>query len=201
MSAGIPVEASCHCQLKPRLILYSPKERLPSFPHPTHGDYLARREAKHIGAYLEKLVTIGDAIRHIPMEASDHDPNALSGNTKWEKPASSYKQPLKGTILTTREQLWHPNAHRRYTVRETACLQGFPASHEFRGSNTKKLRQIGNAVPPPVAKAILQEVRRSLRQHDGLDDDDDMEDYNDESGTFSESQENLINMMAKSPRM
>jgi DNA (cytosine-5)-methyltransferase 1 len=42
----------------------------------------------------------------------------------------------------------------RLTVRMTATLQGFPDEWEFWGGKTSAYRQIGNAFPPPVAKAV-----------------------------------------------
>ena len=77
-------------------------------------------------------------------------------------------RPLLNTITTKRADLWHPIARRRFTVRETACLQGFPLDHRFEGADGTKLKQIGNAVPPPVARAIFEEVRRSLLRTDGF---------------------------------
>jgi len=42
----------------------------------------------------------------------------------------------------------------RLTVRMAALVQGFPSDWEFIGKKTPVYRQIGNAFPPPVAKAI-----------------------------------------------
>lgn len=45
-----------------------------------------------------------------------------------------------------------PDAFRRLTLRERACLQGFPVTFQFYGANYgQKLRMIGNAVPPAFA--------------------------------------------------
>ena len=43
---------------------------------------------------------------------------------------------------------------RYYTLREMAIIQGFPNRHLFKGSRSSVIRQIGNAVPPNLAKAI-----------------------------------------------
>ena len=53
----------------------------------------------------------------------------------------------------------HPWENRGLTAREAARLQGFPDWFLFKGNNQTRLRQIGNAVPPPLAKQIAQVVR------------------------------------------
>lgn len=50
-----------------------------------------------------------------------------------------------------------PNAYRRLTLRERACLQGFPITFQFYGANYgQKLRMIGNAVPPAFSYLMGQ---------------------------------------------
>ncbi|XP_028404801.1 DNA (cytosine-5)-methyltransferase 1-like isoform X2 [Dendronephthya gigantea] len=56
----------------------------------------------------------------------------------------------------------HPSEHRIVSVRECARSQGFLDSYRFIGSISDKHRQIGNAVPPPMAKAIGLEIKKCL---------------------------------------
>lgn len=53
---------------------------------------------------------------------------------------------------------------RMLTVREAARLQSFPDWFEFSGTEAKQFHQIGNAVPPLLARAIAESVRDVLEQ-------------------------------------
>jgi DNA (cytosine-5)-methyltransferase 1 len=50
----------------------------------------------------------------------------------------------------------HPYQNRALTPREGARLQGFEDNYIFIGSRAQIVRQIGNAVPPLLGKAIAQ---------------------------------------------
>jgi DNA (cytosine-5)-methyltransferase 1 len=50
----------------------------------------------------------------------------------------------------------------RLTVEMTALLQGFPRSWKFQGGKTNRYRQVGNAFPPPVAKAMGAAIKGAL---------------------------------------
>jgi DNA (cytosine-5)-methyltransferase 1 len=50
----------------------------------------------------------------------------------------------------------------KLTVRMVARLQGFPDDWHFTGGKTAAYRQVGNAFPPPVAKAVASQIRCCL---------------------------------------
>jgi DNA (cytosine-5)-methyltransferase 1 len=50
----------------------------------------------------------------------------------------------------------------RLTARMTARIQGFPDSWQFHGRKTNFYRQVGNAFPPPVAKAVATQIYSAL---------------------------------------
>ncbi|CAN5526463.1 DNA cytosine methyltransferase [soil metagenome] len=62
----------------------------------------------------------------------------------------------------TRGRYGHPLHDRPITAREAARLQGFPDSFVFTGNRADVRRQIGNAVPVPMAAAIARSVRNVL---------------------------------------
>lgn len=58
------------------------------------------------------------------------------------------------TIMTHRHSYYHPTEHRYLTQREAAAIQSFPNNFEFTGPVSAQWKQIGNAVPPLLGKAI-----------------------------------------------
>ena len=61
----------------------------------------------------------------------------------------------------------HPEFQRWITVREAARLQSFHDGFIFKSSEWQMLKQIGNAVPPLLGRAIGTVVRRALEELDG----------------------------------
>ncbi|KAL0027901.1 hypothetical protein WJX79_001540 [Trebouxia sp. C0005] len=59
-------------------------------------------------------------------------------------------------------QVFHPNQDRIVSVRECARAQGFPDDFQFWGNVHNKHRQIGNAVPPPLAASLGHQLRKAL---------------------------------------
>jgi len=73
------------------------------------------------------------------------------GRLAWDRPAAGL---TTRCISYSNGRFGHPNQDRALSVREAACLQTFPRRYRFVGSLESKARQVGNAVPPLMAKAI-----------------------------------------------
>lgn len=68
-----------------------------------------------------------------------------------------------GTVVNVRKSMWiHPELDRAITVREAARLQSFPDRFVFVGSKDSQYQQVGNAVPPLLAKGIAYKVLENL---------------------------------------
>ncbi|CAG8489277.1 8860_t:CDS:2, partial [Scutellospora calospora] len=69
---------------------------------------------------------------------------------------------IPSTVLCTINPGWdniHPTEFRHISVREQARLQTFPDDYIFLGDLNAQYRQVGNAVPPLLAKALMEEVK------------------------------------------
>lgn len=97
---------------------------------------------------------------------------------KWDEPSFTIQatarhapvHPDFGSMTKQSQDLFDfdtPNKARRFTVRECAEIQTFPASHKFIYKNiVDGYKMIGNAVPVNLAKAIAREIGNFLNSAD-----------------------------------
>jgi DNA (cytosine-5)-methyltransferase 1 len=99
----------------------------------------------------------------LPHTSNRHNQWAgLYGRVEWEgffSTTITNPEPMgkQGRVL-------HPDQHRVVSARECARSQGFPDTYKFFGNVLDKHRQVGNAVPPPLARALGLEMKKSLLQ-------------------------------------
>ncbi len=78
---------------------------------------------------------------------------------EWDKPAPTITARFDSF---SRGRFGHPVNDRTITLREGARLQTFPDDFIFMGSKVEVARQIGNAVPPLLAKVIASSIIKVL---------------------------------------
>ncbi|RID48003.1 hypothetical protein BRARA_I04553 [Brassica rapa] len=98
----------------------------------------------------------------LPNTAKRHNQwKGLFGRLDWEGnfPTSITDPQPMGKV----GMCFHPDQDRIITVRECARSQGFPDSYVFQGNIIHKHRQIGNAVPPPLAFALGRKLKEAVQ--------------------------------------
>lgn len=105
--------------------------------------------------YIISLVPDGGNYKDLP----NHLQDTRKVNIAWTRMNS--KAP-SFTIDAGHNHHFHYSANRVPTVRESARLQSFPDSFIFLGNKTSQFRQVGNAVPPLLSKAIAEVIRKDL---------------------------------------
>lgn len=126
------------------------------------------KATNHSKLALEKLALIP------PEKGKEYLPKNLVGNQKfkttwarleWDKPSPTidtrFDTPSNGKNS-------HPFLNRAITSREAARLQSFPDRFIFKGSKTAICTQIGNAVPPLMAKKIGESIVNQLSISDSV---------------------------------
>ena len=116
---------------------------------------------------------VQDRIKYVPQGGNWQDvPEKLWPNNRKNRHSSAYKRLDPKTQSCTidtgnaHSNYFHPIFHRIPPIRESARLQSFPDYFEFQGPRCSKYRQIGNAVPPLLAKAIANAIMKVLNNED-----------------------------------
>ncbi|KAF7941765.1 uncharacterized protein EAE97_006602 [Botrytis byssoidea] len=110
---------------------------------------------------------------HLRKESERFRKNSNYRNRKFEgKYGRLFEDEIFKIITTANDQystnswMLNPKLHRPYTIRELARAMGFPDSFIWDLETMKvsdALKQIGNAVPPPFARALGNELRKVLQ--------------------------------------
>ncbi len=77
-------------------------------------------------------------------ERMDADDISVTITTRFDTPSSG--------------KFTHPYLNRAITVREAARIQSFPDAFRFYGTKTSQMKQVGNAVPPMLSRAIAESI-------------------------------------------
>jgi DNA (cytosine-5)-methyltransferase 1 len=65
-------------------------------------------------------------------------------------------------------KIFHYSQNRALTVRELATLQTFPLDFIFKGSTISQQQQVGNSVPPILAKEIALTIRKMIKNDEQI---------------------------------
>ncbi len=152
-------------QLRMRLLIVGVRNDLPELPEfPPIQTHAEPERASLLGLLPWK--SVGEVLAHLPEPEEGRDiPNHEHSLYKLRfnghlghrfidpsrpAPTVTARGDERGGVVV----LHHPRNHRRMTARELAAVQSFPDTFIFSGAKTSAYRQIANAVPPLLGKAI-----------------------------------------------
>ena len=146
------------------------KDVLSSKPNNDYTKYLRKENQKIFNHEIKYPAQVTqERISHVPQGGNWRNiPVELFPNNRNNRHSSAFKR-LDGkacsvTIDTgnAHSNYFHPLYNRIPTVREAARIQSFRDNFVLEGSRTSQYRQIGNAVPPLLAKAVADELLKYI---------------------------------------
>lgn len=151
--------------------LPQPTPNPPGFPQGHYAHEISELDLKRID-----LLKPGQSMRHLPKElwhdsfqrrafrrVMDGTPTERRGGAPYGLRRLHDDQPSKAITSGAISEFVHPSESRFLTVRECARIQTFPDDFTFAGTATECIAQIGNAVPPLLARAIALTLRNDLQ--------------------------------------
>lgn len=130
-----------------------------------NSDYLYNHVAtRHSDLALERLKLIPPNMGKEVLPPEHRTKSIYSGT--WSR---MLKDDVSVTITTRFDtpssgRFTHPFLDRAITVREAARIQSFPDSFVFYGNKGSQMKQVGNAVPPLLAKAIADVIMSDIQK-------------------------------------
>lgn len=126
-----------------------------------HSEVVLNHVAANHSEKVKKIIALvpdGGNYKNLPEEYK----STRNFHVAWTRFASDKPAP---TIDTGHRHHFHYRYNRVPTVRECARLQSFPDDFCFLGNKTQQFRQVGNAVPPLMAKKIAEQVKKMLEEN------------------------------------
>lgn len=113
-----------------------------------------------------KYIPIGGSWRDIPFDLLPEGLKRARRSDHTRRYGRLDPNSLGTTIMTKCDPHWgtffHPYSNRIITVREAARIQSFPDTYHFTGTMTEQFAQVGNAVPPLMAKEIGNSIMEMM---------------------------------------
>jgi len=132
-------------------------------------EYFEEEEVTEGGKYYEELLQIPPGMNYKALTewAGHPNPKFVADKRFWNFLLKLSPDQPSWTI-TAQPGPWIGPFHwtsRRLRVPEIAALQSFPKGYKFYGSRRSIQRQIGNAVPPLMGKAMIEFLKESLEDY------------------------------------
>lgn len=156
-----------------------------AFPLRTHGE-IDQIDLFNSTSTILPFVTVGEALADLPDAKSPeaeqylnhtgrfHRPEtikhmmtvpqgvAISKSYRYRPALSGLSRSLTAGLDSSTKSYLHPIYHREMSVREYARLHVFPDTWDFAGTHHNGIKQVANAVPIPLGRAIATPIVRSL---------------------------------------